>query len=168
LVSSRRAAIRCKEPPAEEGDRVNPFEYQKRLMEQFEKNLASYFEKLMREPSTMQVVTRNLAVSLDLAAAIKKQVHDFLEALAIPTEKDMARLYETVNRLESRVLDLEDELGRLRSGGGERGARGAGARAGGAVPRAAARKAAVRGRRRPARETGASAEAPETGEEPRR
>lgn len=89
---------------------MNPFEQQKKLFEQWEKNLAQYLESTMRQPEFMKLVGKNLEATLDVQGAVKRQVKQTLKALSIPTDEDLGGLYRTVNDLETKVLDLQEEV----------------------------------------------------------
>jgi len=88
----------------------DPFEMQKKMMSEWEKNLGKYIEKTMRQPEFMKLVAANMSSTLDLQAAIKKQTQSLLKNLSLATEDDLARLFETMNAVESRVLDIEERL----------------------------------------------------------
>lgn len=89
---------------------MNPFEIQKKMFEEWERNLASYLEKTMRQPEFMQLVGRNLEMATTLQGAVKGHVQKALKALSVPTEEELTGLYRTVNDLETRMLDLEEQL----------------------------------------------------------
>lgn len=93
---------------------MNPFEMQKQMYEQWEKNLGKYIEETMRQPEFMKLVGRNLEATLDLQATIKKNLRSTLKTLSIPTEQDLEGLYRSVNDLESRSLDIEEAVEDLR------------------------------------------------------
>jgi hypothetical protein len=122
----REPEARLPHPEAAERSAMNPFEVQKKMFEEWERNLASYLDKTMRQPEFMQLVGRNLELAMTLQGAVKGHVQKALKALAVPTEEELAGLYRTVNDLESRMLDLEEELEDLKEA--------AGAAAGGASP----------------------------------
>lgn len=93
---------------------MNPFEMQKKMYEEWEKNLGKYLESTMRQPEFMKLVGRNLEATLDLQGAVKGHLQKALKTLAIPTEAELEGLYRTVNQLETKVLDLEEALEDLR------------------------------------------------------
>jgi hypothetical protein len=118
---------------------VNLLEMNKKLFEEWEKNLGRYLEETMRQPEFMKLVGKNLESTLDLQTAVKTQVRKTLRSLSIPTDAELSSLYETVNNLESRLLDMEESLEDL------------GAAAPAKEMPAAAKKAARRKRTAPAR-----------------
>ena len=88
----------------------NPFDMQKQMFAEFEKNLGEYVQKTMREPTFMKLVAKNMATNLDVRTVVKKQLEKMLHSLDVPTQESMANLYRTVHDLETRMLDLEEKI----------------------------------------------------------
>ena len=88
----------------------NPFDMQKQMFAEFEKNLGEYVQKTMREPVFMKLVAKNMATNLDVRTVVKKQLEKMLQSLDVPTQESMANLYRTVHDLETRMLDLEEKI----------------------------------------------------------
>jgi BMFP domain-containing protein YqiC len=88
----------------------DPFEYQKKMVQEWEKNLAKYMDKTMRDPGFMQLVSRNLGTSLDVQKVVKDQMQKGLAGLSIPTSEDLKKVFTVLNRVESLLLDLEERV----------------------------------------------------------
>ncbi len=88
----------------------NPFDMQKQMFAEFEKNLGEYVQKTMREPVFMKLVAKSMATNLDMRSVVKKQLEKMLRSLDVPTQENMANLYRTVHNLETRMLDLEEKV----------------------------------------------------------
>ena len=88
----------------------DPFEYQKKMVQEWEKNLAKYMDKTMRDPGFMQLMSRNLGTSLDVQKMVKDQMQKGLAGLSIPTSEDLKKIYTVLNRVESLLLDLEERV----------------------------------------------------------
>jgi uncharacterized protein YukE len=86
----------------------NPFDVQKQMMQEFEKNLAQYLDKTMRDPEFMKLVARAMEANLDMRGLLKQNLAPALKALDVPTGDSLAEFFRTVHDLESRLLDLEE------------------------------------------------------------
>lgn len=89
---------------------INPFEIQRQMLVEFEKSMGEAMTKTMREPGFMQLVAQNMGSTLDFRALLKTQVESTLKSLDLLTPKDAEVLYQTVHALETKVLDLEEQL----------------------------------------------------------
>lgn len=96
----------------------DPFEYQKKMVQEWEKNLAKYMDKTMRDPGFMQLVSRNMGASLDVQKMVKDQMQKGMASLSIPTSEDLKKIYTTLNRVESLLLDLEERMSDLEARNG--------------------------------------------------
>lgn len=83
------------------------------MFAEFEKNLGEYLQKTMRDPTFMKMVAKNMSTNLDMRSVVKKQLDSMLQTLDVPTQESMANLYRTVHNLETRMLDLEEEVEEL-------------------------------------------------------
>ncbi len=92
----------------------NPFDFQRQMFADYEKNASELLAKTMREPAFMRLVAQSMGSALDLHALTRSQVEAALKALDLPTQETVEALYQTVHRLESRVLDLEEQIEDLR------------------------------------------------------
>jgi|GEM_PF-1052849 len=93
----------------------DPFNYQKEMFKQMESGFSEMMHKMMREPSFMQTLSKNMGSMLDVEGMIRKHVDSVLKAYKIPTQEDLSLVLETVNRLESSLLDMEEALAEIKS-----------------------------------------------------
>ena len=74
---------------------MNPFEMQKQMFQEWEKNLGKYLEATMRQPEFMKIVGKNLEATMDFQGAVKKQLQKALRAGGIPTDAQLAEMIAT-------------------------------------------------------------------------
>ena len=92
----------------------NPFEFQRQMFTEFEKSMAEYLQKTMRDPEFMKLVAQGMQGALDYRGTMKVQIEQVLKTLQLPTEASQEKLYGTLHDMESRVLDLEEQVLDLR------------------------------------------------------
>lgn len=93
----------------------NPFELQRKMLGEYEKAMGEFLQTMMRDPAFMRLVAQGMGSALDFQAVTKGQIAGALEAMQLPTPEAVEKLYDTVHRLETRVLDLEEEIADLRA-----------------------------------------------------
>ncbi|MBI4860821.1 MAG: hypothetical protein HY815_11265 [Candidatus Riflebacteria bacterium] len=91
----------------------NPLEFNAGLFGQFEKALAEFFDKRMRDPDFMQILSKSMGVSLDAKAQLDARIEELLKGMNLVTRKDMEALFVTLNGLETRIIDLEEKVEEL-------------------------------------------------------
>lgn len=88
----------------------NPFDLQRQMLAEYEKAMGELLEKTMRDPAFMRLVAQSMGSALDMQALTRTQIEAALESLQLPTPEMVEKLYDTIHRLESRVLDLEEQV----------------------------------------------------------
>lgn len=88
----------------------NPFDLQRQMLAEYEKAMGELLEKTMRDPAFMRLVAQSMGSALDMQALTRTQIEAVLESLQLPTPEMVEKLYDTIHRLESRVLDLEEQV----------------------------------------------------------
>ena len=92
----------------------NPFDFQKQMFVEFEKTMGEYLQKTMRDPEFMKLMARGMEGAMDYRSALKSQVEATLKTLNVPTEESQEKLFQTLHGMETRILDLEEEVQELR------------------------------------------------------
>lgn len=92
----------------------NPFEFQRQMFVEFEKSMGEYLQKTMRDPEFMKLMARGMDGALDYRGVMKTQIEATLKTLQLPTEESQEKLYGTIHGMETRLLDLEEEVQDLR------------------------------------------------------
>lgn len=93
----------------------NPFDFQRQMFMEFEKTMGEYLQKTMRDPEFMKLMAKGMDGALDYRGAMKTQIEATLKTLQLPTEASQEKLYQTLHGMETRVLDLEEEVQGLRA-----------------------------------------------------
>lgn len=92
----------------------NPFEFQRQMFVEFEKSMGEYLQKTMRDPEFMKLMARGMDGALDYRGVMKTQIEATLKTLQLPTEESQEKLYATIHGMETRLLNLEEEVQDLR------------------------------------------------------
>jgi hypothetical protein len=82
----------------------------------WERTTAKYLEKVMRSPAMLQPSGAMLTAVMKTKAATDKATAAWWGAWGLPTKHDQERSLHKLNQLESRLLDMEEELEDLRQG----------------------------------------------------
>jgi hypothetical protein len=76
----------------------------------WESTTARYFEQVMANPAVLEPAGAMLTAAMKTKAATDRAVAAWWAALGLPTRRDQERSLHKLNQLESRLLDLEDQL----------------------------------------------------------
>jgi len=71
---------------------------------------ASYLEKVLANPSVLGPAGAMLTMAMKTKAASDKAIAAWWSAWGLPTRRDQERELHKLNQLESRLLDLEEQL----------------------------------------------------------
>lgn len=91
----------------------DPFEINRKLFSEWEKKLAEFMDKRMRDPDFMKIVGQGMAATMDAKSAIDARLDEWFRTLSLPTKNDIEKLWVTVNAIETRLIDLEDRVAAL-------------------------------------------------------
>jgi BMFP domain-containing protein YqiC len=94
----------------------DPFDINRKLFSEWEKKLAEFMDKRMRDPDFMSLVGKGISTSMDAKSAFDARMDEWFKSLNLPTRHDLERVWTTLNNLETRVIDIEDRLEALESG----------------------------------------------------
>lgn len=88
----------------------NPFDFGRTMLETWEKTMGEALEKLTHDETFLKNMSQALGGSLDLKKQMESQVERYLQSINMPTRSDLERILAYLQRIESRLLDLEDRL----------------------------------------------------------
>ncbi|RCK78645.1 MAG: hypothetical protein OZSIB_1172 [Candidatus Ozemobacter sibiricus] len=88
----------------------NPFDFGRTMLETWEKTMGEALEKLTHDEAFLKNMSQALGGSLDLKKQMESQVERYLQSINMPTRSDLERILAYLQRIESRLLDLEDRL----------------------------------------------------------
>lgn len=86
------------------------FDMQKQMMGEFEKNMTTWFDGILRDPTWLKLMSSQVTASLDFQEQVRKAMEPGFRASGILTETSQSGLYETLANLQRRVMDLEARL----------------------------------------------------------
>jgi hypothetical protein len=82
----------------------------KKGFDAWEDTTARLLESWMRSPLILEPSGAMLSATMRLKAASDQAASAFWAALGLPTKRDQERTLHAINQLESRILDLEEQL----------------------------------------------------------
>ncbi len=94
---------------------MNPSKTWKRAFDAWESTTARYLEAVAKNPLILRPAGLMLTAVMRSKAASDKAAATWWGSLGLPTKRDQERLLHAVNQLESRLIDLEDQLAETRS-----------------------------------------------------
>ena len=89
---------------------MNPWELWKKGFEAWEKTTADYLENVMRSPAVLEPAGGLLTAAMKAKVMTDKAVASWWGAWGLPTKRDQERALHKLNSLESRLLDLEEQI----------------------------------------------------------
>lgn len=82
----------------------------KKGFDSWENATAQYVEHWMKSPLLLQPMGSLLTASMKMKAAADKAAAGFWGAMGLPTKRDQERALHALNQLQSRLIDLEEQL----------------------------------------------------------
>ena len=76
----------------------------------WEKSTAEYMEKVLQNPGVIGPAGTMLTAAMKTKAATDRAIATWWSAVGLPTRRDQERSLHKLNQLESRLLDLEEQL----------------------------------------------------------
>jgi len=76
----------------------------------WERTTASYLDGMLRNKAMLQPAGAMLTAVMKTKAATDRAVAAWWGAVGLPTKRDQERSLHRINQLESRVLDLQEQL----------------------------------------------------------
>ncbi|MBF0501040.1 MAG: hypothetical protein HQM09_12955 [Candidatus Riflebacteria bacterium] len=88
----------------------NPFDFGGNLMEQWEKNMAESVERLTKDEEFLRNISKAFTASLDMKHQLETHIEKYLKSINMPTKGDLERILSYLQRIEEKLLDLEDHI----------------------------------------------------------
>lgn len=89
---------------------TEPNDLGRQIREQMEKMFIDGVNQMVRSTDALRQVGTSLETSLDAKQRFEAQARQGLEMMNLPTRDDMARVLTYLQRLESRLLDLDEKI----------------------------------------------------------
>lgn len=126
---------------------TNPFDFGRTMLQAWEKTTAETLEKLTHDEAFLKQMSQVLGSSLDVKKQMEAHAEKYLQSINMPTRSDLDRILTYLQRIEARLLDLEDRLDAAAAGAPAAGTPAAG------TPTAGAPVSPPAARPRPAKAT---------------
>jgi hypothetical protein len=94
---------------------MNGWEMWKKGFGAWERTTSEYLDKVLRNPAVLGPAGAMLTATMKTKTATDKAFAGWWGAIGLPTKRDQERSLHKLNQLESRLLDLEEELHDQRS-----------------------------------------------------
>lgn len=82
----------------------------KKGFDQWEDTTAKYIENVMKSPMVLGPSGTLLASAMKVKAAGDKAVANLWGSVGLPTKRDQERTLHLLNQMQSRLIDLEEQL----------------------------------------------------------
>ncbi|MCA9650623.1 MAG: hypothetical protein H6712_22390 [Myxococcales bacterium] len=89
---------------------MSPWKQWKRAFDQWEGTTAHFIEQWMKSPLLLEPAGAWLSAAMRVKALADKTTAAWWGSLGLPTKRDQERALHALNKLESRLLDLEEQL----------------------------------------------------------
>ena len=89
---------------------MNAWDMWKKGFDAWEVETAKFLESFVRSPLLLGPSGAMLTVAMKAKTATDKAKASLLGAIGLPTRHDQERVLHALNRLESRLMDLEEKL----------------------------------------------------------
>jgi len=89
---------------------TNPFDFGRSWLESWEKQMGDTLEKLAKDEKFMKNMSQMFSQSIDMKSQLEKQLEKYLKNINMPTRDDLQRMLVYLQRIEQKLLDLEDRL----------------------------------------------------------
>ncbi|MCE9572688.1 MAG: hypothetical protein K8W52_05985 [Deltaproteobacteria bacterium] len=94
---------------------MNPWHLWKQSFGAWEQATATYMEQVMSNPAVLGPAGAMLTAAMKTKAATDRAIATWWSAVGLPTRRDQERSLHKLNQLESRLLDLEEQLADARA-----------------------------------------------------
>lgn len=87
----------------------------KKAFYKWESMTADYMETVLKNPIVLKPSGKMLSMMMKSKAKADEASNKWWGSLGLPTKRDQERTLHTLNQLQSRLIDLEEELHELKS-----------------------------------------------------
>lgn len=93
---------------------MNGWDAFKKYFNVWENQTAALFETLLKSPLVLEPAGNAMSAMMKTKAAGDKATASMWGSLGLPTKRDQERTLHALNQIESRLLDLEEQLAAAR------------------------------------------------------
>lgn len=94
---------------------MNAWDTYKKFFNAWEGATAQYLEHWLKSPLLLEPAGAWLSATMKMKAAGDKAAAQWWGSVGLPTKRDQERALHKLNQLESRLLDLEEQLAEARN-----------------------------------------------------
>ncbi len=87
----------------------------KKSFDSWENATAQYLEQWLKSPMVLGPAGAMLGAAMKSRAATDKAVAEWWSKVGLPTRRDQERTLHALNQLQSKLMDVEEQLATLRS-----------------------------------------------------
>ncbi len=80
----------------------------------WEKTTANYMEQVLKNPLVLKPSGKMLSLAMKAKAKQEQAARKWWGTMGLPTKYDQERTLHAINQLQSRVMDLEEQLDKAR------------------------------------------------------
>jgi hypothetical protein len=89
---------------------MNPWEQYKKLFYAWEGATSQYLEAWLKSPLVLEPAGAWLSMMMKMKAQTDERMAGAWGAVGLPTKRDQERTLHALNQLNSRIIDLEEQL----------------------------------------------------------
>lgn len=93
---------------------TNPFDFGRNMMEHWEKSMTETFERLSKDEHFLKSMSQVMSQSLDVRKQVGSQIESYLASMNMPSKSEIERILSYLQRVEAKLLDLEDQFAAFR------------------------------------------------------
>ena len=93
---------------------TNPFDFGRNMMELWEKSMTETFERMTKDEQFLKSMSQAMSQSLDVRKQFGSQIETYLASINMPSKSELDRILCYLQRVESKLLDLEDQFAEMR------------------------------------------------------
>ena len=82
----------------------------KKGFDTWEQSTAKYMEEVLKNPAVLWPAGKMLTASMKTRAKMDDATAKWWGSMGLPTKRDQERTLHALNQLQSRIMDLEEEL----------------------------------------------------------
>ena len=88
---------------------MDPTQFGKKYVEEMEKLFVGRVNDMLKTPDVLEKVGKGMEAGLDGKKVFDDSMRAYLERSNIPTRDDIARVLQYLQKIESKILDLEEK-----------------------------------------------------------
>lgn len=93
---------------------TNPFDFGRNMMELWEKSMTETFERMTKDEQFLKSMSQVMSQSIDVRKHLGSQIESYLTSINMPSKSELDRILIYLQRVESKLLDLEDQFAEIR------------------------------------------------------